>query len=770
MKLRARVAVIAWLAVVAASLTMIARHVVFTSDLSAFLPAAATREQSLLVNELRDGVASRLILVGIEGNDERAVAAASDALAAALAADAQFASVANGNAARSTRERELVGRWRYLMSPAVTPERYTERGLRDALDEAQRLLASPLAPAVRPLIASDPTGETLRIVERLAGGAREMRHGVWFSGDGRRALLTVATRAPGFDLDAQRAAERSMRDAFARVAPRDATLVLSSPGLLGVESRSRIQRDAAFASSVTLAGVALLLVATYRSLWPTLLSAVPALTGLAVGIVAVALAFGPVHAITLGFGAMLVGEAIDYPTYLFANRAPHERLHETQARIGGTLLLAVATTACGALAMMLSGFRGLAQLGVLVVAGVVVAGLTTRYVLPAITPRRALEDKRARLPVRADRWLPRLRRARWVLALAVLAAVAVLIAKRDALWDDDLASLNPLSADVKTVDRTLRDDVGAPDLRYLVVARGATREAALQASERVAPLLDDAVARGSIAGYELAAHFLPSEATQRRRQAALPDPARLAPALAAAVAASPFRVDAFASFASDVERARTGALLTREDLDGTALALRVDSLLVREADGFAALVPLRGVADPAAVARSLAATLEAGVAFLDLKSEADALVAGYRAQSTRSTLAGLACMLLVLWLGVRSLPSALRLLVPVVAAVLLTAATLAATSQRLTVFHLVASLLVVGVGLNYALFFGRRHASAEQRDLTLLSVGVAGLATLMASISLALTSTPVLRAIGTTTALGAVFAFLASAMLSKEPS
>jgi predicted exporter len=127
-------------------------------------------------------------------------------------------------------------------------------------------------------------------------------------------------------------------------------------------------------------------------------------------------------------------------------------------------------------------------------------------------------------------------------------------------------------------------------------------------------------------------------------------------------------------------------------------------------------------------------------------------------------------MLLVLWLGVRSLPSALRLLVPVVAAVLLTAATLAATSQRLTIFHLVASLLVVGVGLNYALFFGRRHASAEQRDLTLLSVGVAGLATLMASISLALTSTPVLRAIGTTTALGAVFAFLASAMLSKEPS
>ena len=769
MRLRAPLALAVWLVAMAVMLYVIARHVVVTSDLSAFLPAAATPEQALLVGELRDGVASRLILIGIEGTDEPALAAASNALADALAADPRFTTVANGNEARLVREREIVARWRYLLSPGVSAERYTASGLRDALDEARRLLASPLAPLVRPMIASDPTGETLRVVDRVAGGAREVLHGVWFSGDGRRALLTAATRAPGFDLEAQRSAEHAIRDAFARVAPSGAALVLSSPGLLAVESRDRIQLDAQIASLVTFAGVALLLVATYRSLWPTLLSSVPALTGLAAGIVGVALVFGPVHAITLGFGAMLVGEAIDYPTYLFANRAPLESLHETEARVGTTLLLAVATTACGALAMLLSGFRGLAQLGMLVVTGVVVAGLTTRFVLPAMTPARALAGKRVRLPLRAERWLPPLRRARFVVAVAALAAVVLLVAKRDALWEDDLATLNPLSASSRSEDRALREGVGAPDLRYLVVARGATREAALQASERIAPLLDRAVARNWIAGYELAAHFLPSEAMQRSRQAALPDPARLATALAIAVADSPFRAEAFAPFASEVERARSGPLLTRADLDGTALALRVDSLLVPEANGFAALVPLRGVAQPAALARSLAESPAAGAVFLDLKSEADALVAGYRAQSARSTLVGLACMLLVLWIGVRSLTRALRMMVPVIAAVLATAATLVATGHRLTVFHLVAALLVVGVGLNYALFFGRRHGSAAERDLTLLSVGVAGMATLTASISLALASTPVLRAIGMTTALGAVFAFLASAMLSKEP-
>ena len=263
-------------------------------------------------------------------------------------------------------------------------------------------------------------------------------------------------------------------------------LVMSSPGLLAVESRARIQRDAQLASSLTLAGVILLLMATYRSAWPTLLSAVPALSGLAIGIVVVSVVFGPVHAITLGFGAMLIGEAIDYPTYLFANNAAGESLESTQARIGGTLTLAVATTACGALAMLLSGFRGLAQLGALILAGVIVAGLVTRYVLPALTPQRALSRKRATPPIDASRALGPLRQHAWIAVAAMALAVVVLFASRDALWDDDLANLNPLHATVKTLDRELREQTGAPDLRYLAVASGTDREAALAASERVA--------------------------------------------------------------------------------------------------------------------------------------------------------------------------------------------------------------------------------------------------------------------------------------------
>jgi len=762
---RGGVAVLLWVAALAASMAWATRSLVVTTDLSAFLPQAATPEQSLLVAQLRDGVASRLILIGVEGMDASALATIARSMANELAADSKFVFVADGDATRLERERALIFRWRYLLSPAIDASRFTPDGLRVSLDEAVRLVTSPLAPLAKPLVTADPTGELLRLLPVLGGDAagRSMREGVLFSPDGKRALLVVQTRAPAFDLDGQQAAIGAVRAAFARVAPSDARLVLSSPGLHAVESRARIQADAQLASALTLGGVLLLLASTYRSAWPTLLSAIPALSGLAIGVVVVGVAFGPVHAITLGFGAMLIGEAIDYPTYLFANNAAHESLDQTQARIGRTLMLAVATTACGALAMLLSGFRGLAQLGLLILSGVVVAGLVTQYVLPALTPARALARKRSRPLVDVSRALPFLRRFAWLVGGAIaLAAIVVALAVRKGIWDDDLANLNPLQSATRQLDRELREQTGAPDLRYLAVVGDSDREGAIAASERAAAALERAVAQGALAGFDYAARYLPSETTQRQRQSALPDAATLESTLAKAVADLPFRADAFAPFVTDVERTRAGPLLTRGDLDGTALALKVDSLLVRHQGRWIALLPLSGVNDVDTLRRALGDT-----PLLDLKAQADALVSGYRNQSLRSTMLGLACLVVVLYLGVRSIPVTLRMLAPVLGAVLMTVAALVAFGAKLTIFHLVSLLLVVGVGLNYALFFGRPQATLEERELTLLSVSVAGLATLIAAASLALSSTPVLQAIGMTTGLGAVFAFVASAALSK---
>ena len=86
------------------------------------------------------------------------------------------------------------------------------------------------------------------------------------------------------------------------------------------------------------------------------------------------------------------------------------------------------------------------------------------------------------------------------------------------------------------------------------------------------------------------------------------------------------------------------------------------------------------------------------------------------------------------------------------------------TVGLLSVFHLVALLLVLGIGLNYALFFERVAADVEERSRTRLALAVCSTSTIVTFGFLALSSTPVLHAIGSTVALGAVLALAMSAL------
>jgi predicted exporter len=101
-----------------------------------FLPRTPTPEQQLLKDQLAEGLASRLILVGIEGVDPATRARISKQVAQQLRGDPAFASVSNGEPVNSERDRAFLLTHRYVLSPAVTPERFGEQGLRAALGDS----------------------------------------------------------------------------------------------------------------------------------------------------------------------------------------------------------------------------------------------------------------------------------------------------------------------------------------------------------------------------------------------------------------------------------------------------------------------------------------------------------------------------------------------------------------------------------------------------------------------------------------------------------
>lgn len=751
MRLAAAAAVLVLLALLAAKAVRV------QSDFTAFLPATTTPEQKLLVSQLRDGLVSRLMLVAIEGGPEDKVAAASRAVAAELGRAPEFAFVSNGATLASPGLLDALLRNRYALSPNVTPATFTAQGLRAALEERLAELSAPLSPARR-LLPRDPTGELTAIAKALVPGTQpSMRGGVWFDAAGQRALLVAQTRAPGFDSVAQAAAMQRVEQAVAAADP-SLRAILSGPGVFAAESHRRIERDAQWLGTISIVAVLALLLYVYRSPRALLLVALPVAFGLLAGVLAVQGAFGSVHAITLGFGATLVGEAVDYPNYVMVQS--YGEGAGAMAAVGRTLGLAVLTTVASAVALALSGFQGLAQLGVLTMAGILVAGIAARWLLPWLAHDRAPVPHP--LPLPRDAAFFRSGAARAFVVIAGVAAAGGLFASHPAWWERDLASLSPIPADLRERDTKLRAETGAPEVSSLAVTQGATEEAALAAAEALLPVLQGASERGAIRGFDSPAATLPSSATQRGRLAAIPAPEALAANLRAALQGLPFKPDVFAPFLAEAEAARSAAPITRGTYAGTPLASRLDALVVHLDGTWLALTPLSGVTDANAVASAIAAV--PGARLVNLKDVSTAMVDDYLRASVRQVAIGAALIVVLLVAGLRSPARAWRVAFPNLAALALTVGVLVAAGVKVSVFHLVALLLVLGVGLNYALFLDAAAADPSRRERVRQALALCAATTVLTFGLLAASSTPVLRAIGATVALGAVLSLLLSAI------
>ena len=114
------------------------------------------------------------------------------------------------------------------------------------------------------------------------------------------------------------------------------------------------------------------------------LGLLPVVTGALAGVAAVALGFGVVHGLTLGFGTTLIGEAVDYSIYFLVQSSP--ATSQATADRGRwivafwpTIRLGMLTSVVGFCTLLFSGFPGLAQLGLYSVSGIVVAAAVTRY-------------------------------------------------------------------------------------------------------------------------------------------------------------------------------------------------------------------------------------------------------------------------------------------------------------------------------------------------------------------------------------------------------
>jgi predicted exporter len=756
-----------WVALLAGLTWFVQRQLQVGTDLRLFLPSPTTPEQQLLLEEIGEGPASRVLIIALEGAPPEELADTSRALAESLQSNPHFRLVTNGEMSLDAVPDELLA-YRYLLSPTLDSRPLDAKYLHEELTARARDLASPAGAFLEPWLPRDPTLELLKVLQRWQPMQEPNRlFDVWFDRNGRRALLLAETQAAAFDPDQQRLALAELDKALQDVAADSSIMMtVSGAGKFSVLMEERTRGEAQALGAAATVGMILLLLIAYRRFGSVILSALPLASAGLAGLAAVSALFGTVHGITLAFGFTLIGVAQDYPIHLLSHGHVHRPPVAVARALWPTLATGVASTCIAYATFWFSGVVGLAQLACFTVAGLAVAGLTTRFALPLLMDDTGRDFGDSRWLDRVWTRMESLPRPYWAGVVAIVGSIAAVVFAPQPLWESDLSKLTPVPQDLLIQDTQLRAELGTPDVRYLLVLTAKDSEYALERLESLDASLQKLIDTGAITGYDHAGRYVPTAQAQRQRQARLPEPQTLRADLQAAVEGTPFRPDVFEPFLEDVERARRLQLLTLERLRDSRLGASVEPLLTEHDQRATALVTFSGVQNVDAL-RELAASAGDGVTLLDTKDASETLVANQRSEILWSLAVAGLLLIGVVALSLRKPSRIYRVLAPMALTTVLIIGVLQASGVSLTLFHLIALILAAGLGLDYALFF--EHAAddrAEQRR-TLHALLVCSASTLMVFALLGTSSLPVLRAIGLTVSLGVISNFILALLLTR---
>jgi len=179
---------------------------------------------------------------------------------------------------------------------------------------------------------------------------------------------------------------------------------------------------------------------------------------------------------------------------------------------------------------------------------------------------------------------------------------------------------------------------------------------------------------------------------------------------------------------------------------------------------------LRGVTDRTQLSMTVRGWNDPAVVYVDLKDESNRLMTAYRDRTLLLLGWGTVAIAVTLAIGLRSVGRLWRVLAPIVSALLVVVAGLNLSGASLSLFHVATFLLIIGLGLDYALFFTRPEGTEAERARTIFGLLVCAATTILVFGVLACSRIPVLHAIGITAASGSLCCLLFAGILAESRS
>ena len=741
------------------------------TDLLTMLPAT---ERHVLAEDAVDRLAKasgdRLILLVANADDEAAKQAARE-LGASLRGDAVFASVIAELPPFDLDQ--LVTPFLPFRFHLLTPEdraAIAAPGF-DAGGALKRRLNEPFGANVGAKLTDDPFGWLQHWLDRQpwnrANLVPEDDLLTARRDDGSYVLVIATLHGSSYDDAVQRQAlaslDRAERDI---VAKHPGTRLLRTGALFyAAAARADAERDTHVVGIASSVGIAVLLLFVFRSLRPLLIAFLSTALGVVGAIVATVLVFGQLHLLTLVFGAALLGEAVDYSIqYLCAraNAGAGWNAERGVRQVRPALLLALATSLLGYALLAIVPFPALRQMACFAIAGMAVACASVFWLLPVLVAKPARAPMSPALVRLALGWQRIASGRRALVAIAVLTLLAI------PGWlrlghDDDIHLLisPPASLEAQTV--AIRDIAGFGGGSQFWLVEGDSAEQVLQREEALADRLRAWVDEGKLAGWTGVSAMAPSAKRQAENLAAVSGVFRGSAQLRSYMVGAGFKDEAAEAYAASFP----GRGFTLDDWLSMPAYMPFRYLWMSGAHGIGSIVLPQGQ-DDAALLRQAAEGLP-GVSLVDKPASISALFGRYRGYADIWLGAALALVgVAFAWrYGIRT---GWRVLLPPAAGIVLSVAALGYLGQPLTLFHIMALMLVLGVGANYAVFLreGEPHV-AHLPGAAYAGVLLSAVTALLSFGLLALSAMPALQHFGLTLLLGIGFTALLAPVSVPAP-
>jgi hypothetical protein len=321
-------------------------------------------------------------------------------------------------------------------------------------------------------------------------------------------------------------------------------------------------RDAALASFISLALIALLMLIAYRGVVVPALAVISLLIGMAWSFAWASLAVGHLQLLSVTFASMLLGLGIDVAIHLIARlelvHADHDHLGDAIAQafrgVGPGILTASLTIAAASAAMAFTRFAGVAEMGLIAAGGMILCTLAILCCLPAMFMLMPKPEDRLRShhggesrPYMGSLGLGIHRHPAPVLVASLAAVVIVTAFASGVRYDTDLQKLMPTTTESVVWQRRLESDDEKSVWHAVALAR--TADEAREFTDRLRAL--DTVSH--VGGAAVLVPPEPELQAKRDLLARLPD---VAPMLAAQPTAPPSatEVDAFRKTAASLAK------------------------------------------------------------------------------------------------------------------------------------------------------------------------------------------------------------------------